>query len=101
MHKNAIAELLEEKHLLISKHTRKYLREEHYFTGPVINRANKARWINEGAKSLEERAHTEVERLLNNYSESTLDKNIKNEIIKLMETEAGKFGIDKLPERTA
>lgn len=92
-------ELLEEKHLLISKHTRKYLREEHYFTGTVINRANKARWIDEGAKTLEERAHAEVERLLINYSDSTLDQNIKNELIKLMEKEARQFGMDKLPAR--
>ena len=32
-------ELLRDKHLLIAKHTRKYLRKEHFFPGPVIDRA--------------------------------------------------------------
>jgi trimethylamine--corrinoid protein Co-methyltransferase len=31
-------ELLNEGHLLISKHSRRHLREEHYFPGPVIDR---------------------------------------------------------------
>ncbi|MFC2088184.1 trimethylamine methyltransferase family protein, partial [Calditrichota bacterium] len=93
-------ELLEEKHLLISKHTRKYLREEHYFTGPVINRANKARWLNEGSTTFEERAHAEVEKLLQSYTDSALEQNTKSDLIKLMETEAKRFGMDKLPART-
>jgi trimethylamine--corrinoid protein Co-methyltransferase len=41
-------ELLKEKHLLISEHTLRYLREEHYFPGTVIDRANRARWLEEG-----------------------------------------------------
>lgn len=92
-------ELLKEEHLLISKHTRKYLKNEHYIPGSVINRANKSRWIEEGSTTLEERAHTEVEKLIKNYNPTNLSKKIKTELIRLMETEARKYGQDKLPNR--
>jgi trimethylamine--corrinoid protein Co-methyltransferase len=92
-------ELLEEEHLLISKHTRKYMREEHFFPGPIINRANRSRWQEEGATTLEERAHKEVKELLENYEPSSLSKEIKNELINLMEHEAGKFSQEPLPAR--
>ena len=92
-------ELLKENHLLISKHTRKYLRKEHYFPGEVINRANRPRWIAEGKTTLEERAHIEVGKLIQNYEPSSLKSEIKNDLIKLMENEAKKYGQDKLPIR--
>jgi len=65
-------ELLREKHLLIADHTRKHLREELTFPGPTIERANLARWREEGAKTLGERAHTEVERLVAAHTPSRL-----------------------------
>jgi trimethylamine--corrinoid protein Co-methyltransferase len=91
-------ELLKENHLLISKHTRKYLKKEHYFPGEVINRANRPRWIAEGKTTLEERAHTEVEKLIQNYKPSSLSNEVKKDLTKLIENEAKKYGQDKLPE---
>jgi len=92
-------ELLEEDHLLISKHTRKYLRDEHYFPGPVINRANRSRWQDEGSSTLEDRAQKEVKELLESYVPSSLSTEIKSELINLMEHEAGKFNQESLPMR--
>jgi trimethylamine--corrinoid protein Co-methyltransferase len=92
-------ELLIEEHLLISKHTRKYLRDEHYFPGPVINRANRSRWQDEGSSTLEDRAQKEVKELLRNYEPSSLSNEIKKELINLMEHEAGKFNQKTLPMR--
>jgi trimethylamine:corrinoid methyltransferase-like protein len=92
-------ELLKEDHLLISKHTRKYLRDEHYFPGPVINRANRSRWQDEGSSTLEDRAQKEVKELLESYEPSSLSTEIKNELINLMEHEAGKFNQETLPMR--
>jgi trimethylamine--corrinoid protein Co-methyltransferase len=92
-------ELLNEKHLLISDHTRKYLRDEHYFTGKVINRANLSRWKDEGSLSLHERANQEIDRLLNEYQPSGLSEDIKEDLTRLMEGEARKHGMDKLPEK--
>jgi len=92
-------ELLNEEHLLISKHTRKYLRDEHYFPGPVINRANRSRWKEEGSSTLEDRAQQEVKKLFGNYIPSSLSEDIKNELTKLMEKEAAKFEQQTLPKR--
>jgi trimethylamine--corrinoid protein Co-methyltransferase len=92
-------ELLKEEHLLISKHTRKYLKEEIYFPGPVINRANNARWIEEGASTMEERAHNELNKLLRSYNPSSLPEELKMELINIMELEAKHHGQNKLPER--
>ena len=92
-------ELLKENHLLISKHTRKFLKKEHYFPGQVINRANRPRWIEEGKTTLNERAHNEVEKLIKNYQPSNLPDEIKKELVRLIEKEAKKYGQDKLPTR--
>jgi len=92
-------ELLKERHLLISDHTRRYLKEEIRFPGAVIDRANRTRWEREGALTLEERAHREVERLLKAYTPSTLADEIKTELIRRMEREARRFGQDHLPPR--
>ena len=94
-------ELLREKHLLIADHTRKYLREEMSFPGPVIERANLSRWRAEGARTLGERAHAEVERLLAAHTPSRLPAETTKELIRLMEDEARRHGMESLPERTA
>ncbi len=90
-------ELLNEKHLLISKHTRKYLKEEHYFPGPAIERANRQRWYEEGSRTLSERAAEQVEKLLKEYVPSRLDDDIKKELTNLMTAEARQYGMNTLP----
>jgi len=92
-------ELLKDEHLLISKHTRKYLKEEIFFPGPVINRANNARWIEEGSSTMEERAHNQIEKLMKSYKPNPLPETTKAELVSLMETEAKLHGQDKLPVR--
>ena len=92
-------ELLEEHHLLIAKHTLDHLGKEHFFPGPVIDRANRSRWEHEGALTIEQRAHREVEKLLKNYRPSELHGQIKQELIKLMDMEARRHGQDTLPRR--
>jgi trimethylamine--corrinoid protein Co-methyltransferase len=90
-------ELLAEQHLLISKHTRRYLKQEHYFPGAVIDRANRSRWQEEGGLSLRERARREVESLLAGYQPSELPDDVKRELNRLMEGEARRHGMDRLP----
>ncbi len=91
-------ELLKEKHLLISKHTRQYLREEFYFPGPVIDRASRTRWQEEGSKTLMQRAHRGVEKLIKDYVPSRLSDSIKKELTKLMKDEANHYGMENLPQ---
>jgi trimethylamine--corrinoid protein Co-methyltransferase len=92
-------ELLREDHLLISDHTRRHLRQEHTMPGATIDRANRARWQDEGALTLEERAHREVEKLIENYQPSRLADDQKGEMVSLMEREARRYGQEELPRR--
>jgi len=92
-------ELLRDGHLLISPHTRRHLKEEHYFPGPVIDRANLSRWREDGGLTLGERAHREVERLVAAWRPSRLDAEKKTELVALMEKEARRYGMDRLPAR--
>jgi trimethylamine--corrinoid protein Co-methyltransferase len=90
-------ELLREKHLLIADHTRRHLRNEITFPGPVIDRANRARWAKEGGSTLRQRAAREVARVVHNYTPSRLAEDKKAELTRLMEHEARRHGMDRLP----
>jgi trimethylamine--corrinoid protein Co-methyltransferase len=90
-------ELLREQHLLISNHTRAHLKFEHYMPGLTIDRANRARWRQEGHTTLGQRAHTEVERLVAQCTPSSLATEVKAELTKLMKSEARRYGMDTLP----
>jgi trimethylamine--corrinoid protein Co-methyltransferase len=90
-------ELLREKHLLISDHTRSHLRQEIWFPGPVIDRANRVRWTKEGGRSLGERAAREVSRLVAKYTPSRLPDAARRELTARMEHEAARHGMDILP----
>ncbi len=94
-------EMLREGHLLISKHTRKHLRSEHYFPGPVIERANLSRWREEGSSTMDQRAQAEVARHLDEYEPSRLSDDVKRELVSLMTAEAARYGMDALPDREA
>ncbi len=90
-------ELLAEQHLLISEHTRRHLRTEHYFPGPVIDRANRSRWHEEGATTLRERASREVQRLLSEYEPYDLADEMRGELGQRMTSEAQRWDMDRLP----
>jgi trimethylamine--corrinoid protein Co-methyltransferase len=92
-------ELLREKHLLIAKHTRRHLREEITFPGPVIDRANLARWREEGGLTLRQRAAGEVERLETAWSPSRLPAEAKRALTERMLAEARRAGMSALPAR--
>ncbi|MBM3789297.1 MAG: hypothetical protein FJW35_02995, partial [Acidobacteria bacterium] len=90
-------ELLRDQHLLISRHTRRYLREEITFPGVVIDRANRARWLDEGGTTLRDRAAGEVSRLIAEYKPSRLAAESRKELTRLMEREARRLGMEELP----
>ncbi|HUV31413.1 MAG TPA: trimethylamine methyltransferase family protein [Acidobacteriota bacterium] len=91
-------ELLAEQHLLISDHTRRYLKEEMYFPGPVIDRANRSRWEAEGRVSLTDRARAEVKRLVEKHEPVGLPEDVRRELTELMQAEARRHGMEHLPE---
>ncbi len=90
-------EMLRDEHLLISDHTRRYLSEEIHFPGPVIDRANRSRWQEEGSLTIGQRAEAEVKRIISEYEPIGLPENVKNELTDLMSTEAKKHGMSNLP----
>ena len=94
-------ELFREKHLLIAKHTRRHLKTEITFPGPVIDRANLSRWTEEGAVELGPRARSEVARLLAAYVPSGLAEDRKAGLVERMTREAAAHGMARLPERPA
>ena len=90
-------ELRRQKSLLIADHTRRHLREEITFPGPVIDRANLSRWLEGGRLTLRARAAREVSRLLEQYKPSRLPEETKFELTRLMQHEAQRHGMDALP----
>jgi len=90
-------ELLKEQHLLTSRHTRRYFKEEHYFPGKVMDRSSRSKWEEQGSPTLIKQAHTEINRLLDSYQPSSLSRDIKNRLTKIMESEAQRCGMEKLP----
>jgi trimethylamine--corrinoid protein Co-methyltransferase len=94
-------ELLKEKHLLIARHTRRHLRDEIAFPGPVIDRANQARWAEEGRLTLGARARREVQRLVGAWEPSRLGDDVKAELVRRMNAEARRAGLDHLPKHEA
>jgi len=92
-------EFLREKHLIISDHTMRHMKDEIRFPGPVIDRANRARFEDEGAPTLRERASGQVEKLIGNAEPSRLDEGVKVQLIERMESAAKDSGMDALPSR--
>jgi len=92
-------ELLAEGHLLIAEHSRRHLRAEHHFPGPAIERANYSRWQEEGASTLGQRAHGEVEKHIAAYEPSGLSDDIKNELSRRMKAEAKRHDLAALPKQ--
>ncbi|OFV86432.1 MAG: hypothetical protein A2V74_08865, partial [Acidobacteria bacterium RBG_16_70_10] len=93
-----LEELLREGHLLIAAHTRKHLRDEIRFPGPVIERAPLARWRERGETTLAERASREVERLLRAWKPSRVAEESQRALVATMEAAAREAGLDALPE---
>ncbi len=92
-------ELLADKHLLIADHTRRHLRDEISFPGPTIDRASRARWTEEGAPSLGERAAVEVRRLLTEAEPPTLAASVTDDLRSRMMSAARECGMDGLPSQ--
>ena len=89
-------ELLDEGHLLISRHTRKWFRKEVRFPSPVIDRANLARHREEGAKTLHERARERVAALLTEPPEP-IDGARRADLDDIMLAAARAAGMEGLP----
>jgi len=93
-------ELLKEQHLLSSKHTQRYFKEEQFFPGKVIDRTTRSRWEEQGSLTLGEQARAEVKRLIDAYQPSRLDRDSKKHLTEIMTAAARRCGMDSLPSAT-
>lgn len=94
-------ELLRDGHLLIARHTRRYLSQEIALPGPIVDRANRARWLEEGGLTLRDRARREVARLVEAYTPSRLPDDRKRDLTRRMAVEARRWGLEAMPEHAA
>jgi trimethylamine---corrinoid protein Co-methyltransferase len=91
-------ELLENQYLLSSKHTLKYFKEEHFIPGKTIDRATHPRWEEAGSKTLGERARSEIEKYIDAYTPNGLSPETKQNMTEIINAEAHRCGMEKLPE---
>jgi hypothetical protein len=94
------AELLDVGHLIISDHTRRWIREELALPGPTIDRANRARYLEEGGHSLEDRAAAQVEALLGR-APALIDEGRRRLLDEVMGAAARAVGMSALPAHDA
>jgi trimethylamine--corrinoid protein Co-methyltransferase len=92
-------ELLAEKHLMIADHTRRHLRSELTFPGPVIDRTSRARWLEEGAATLGQRAAAEVDRIIDEFTPSRIGDDVRRQLEEVMTAAARAAGMEALPAR--
>jgi trimethylamine---corrinoid protein Co-methyltransferase len=90
-------ELLRDGHLIISDHTQRWIDHEVRLPGSVVDRANRARYFEEGAHTLEARARDRVTELLKNEPKR-LDDDRAGELSAIMQSAARAVGMDGLPE---
>ena len=93
-------ELLREGHSLIADHTRRWIREEVWFPGPVIDRANRPRFLEEGGLPLMERARRQVDALLAKPPR-LIDGERRRRLDEIMLRAAKAVGMEKLPPHGA
>lgn len=93
-------DLLAEGHSLISRHTRRWIRKEIHFPGPVINRANHARFVQEGSLSQGEHARREVARHLA-QPPNPIDGDRRRALDEIMAAAASEVGMHHLPSQDA
>jgi trimethylamine:corrinoid methyltransferase-like protein len=91
-------ELLTEGHLMISEHSRRHLRAEHFMPGRIIDRAPRQRWEEDGAPSLAERAGECVRELIDEYEPYALSTETRHDLQRVMHEAAERVGQDRLPE---
>lgn len=95
--RDLLADLEAEGHLLTHPHTLRWMREEHYAPGVVIDRDNQQEWAAAGSLSAGERARKRAEELIARHPGITLDPAKVAALETLMAAEGGRHGLKRLP----
>lgn len=89
-------EMERDGHLMIADHTRKWIKQEVHLPDTVIDRLNRARYVDEGSHGIEERASNRVEKILKNEPRR-LDADRSKALDEIMIRAAKAVGMEKLP----
>ncbi len=80
-----VDQLIRDEHLITSPHTLEHWRQELYLTDPVIDRANRETWEENGSLQLFDRACEQVEKRLASYTPIETDSAIDSAMRKLVQ----------------
>jgi trimethylamine--corrinoid protein Co-methyltransferase len=78
-------------------HTMRWFQKELYFPSPILDRGSVDGWKSKGGKTAFERARDEVKSLVAEYEPSGLASKVRDELRRIAERAADKYGMDKLP----
>ena len=95
--KDRFLELREEEHLIISDHTRKFLKVEHHFPGPLIDRQSHARWESNGSPVLIDKAVNEANNLIKSYEPTIVQEDTRKMLHKRLSEYAETIGTSLPP----
>ena len=82
---------------LTMPHTREWFRKEHVYPR-IADRDTYDAWVAAGRKTMTDRAHDEVERLLASRPPVLPSPSVAADLTRIMKAEAGRCGVSKLPE---
>lgn len=97
MAKTILEECIERGDFLSHQSTLKWFKEELLMPSSVINRMNTEVWKKEGKKTSLEHAKEEAKRILKTYTPKPLEESIAKELKDIMQKEASRYGMCKLP----
>ncbi|MCJ7610735.1 MAG: trimethylamine methyltransferase family protein, partial [Candidatus Aminicenantes bacterium] len=78
-------------------HTRQWFRKEHVYPR-IADRDTYDAWVAAGRKTMNDRAHDEVERLLASRPPDAPAPEVAAELKKIMQAEAARHGLSRLPQ---
>jgi len=81
---------------LTMPHTRQWFRKEHVYP-KIADRDTYDAWVAAGRKTMNDRAHDEVERLLSSRPPDAPPAAAAAELLRIMKAEAARYGLDHLP----
>ncbi len=91
------AAIMQGGNFLTMPHTRQWFRKEHVFPR-LADRDTYDAWVAAGRKTMNDRAHDEVERLLASRPAELPGRDVVAELARIMKAEAARHGISRLPE---
>jgi trimethylamine--corrinoid protein Co-methyltransferase len=97
MAKHLFEAIMQGGEFLTLPHTRQWFRKEHVYPR-LADRDTYDAWVASGRKTMNDRAHDEVERLLASRPPEALAPEVAAELKKIMQAEAARHGLSRLPQ---